>query len=184
MGWLLVGATYVILTSLLIFLFVTPKVKYYIKAMIIPIIIWFSIAIFYSAQSFKGYPIDTDPPIGSVIIDVHVVEPPGGNDPEIFLWVLHPSGYELGEAVNPFNPFQTFLYFKSGDPISYKIEYTEERRKKIEEALKKNKENKGSVMIWGGFGEKKGKGNKFSDEKSGIAILNLFDLIKKEGEEN
>jgi len=85
MGWLTLIIIYVILTVLLIFLFLTPKVKLFIKVLTIPIIIWFSIITFYSAQSFKGYPIYGDPPLGSIIVGVHIVEVVAqGQEPEMW----------------------------------------------------------------------------------------------------
>lgn len=182
MGWLTVSIIYIILVSLLIFLFLAPKVKLFIKVIAIPIIIWFSIITYYSAQSFKGYPIYGDPPLGSIIVGSHIVETVEvGKEPEIYLMVLHPRGYKIGEIVNPTNPFQFIYYFKEGEPVLYKINYSDELRKKLKEAMKE-KNKKGGVIIWG-FTGKKGEGNELQMQTGGVAVLNEFEILKKEGAE-
>jgi len=179
MGWVEVAIAYVILSGLAILLFTTPKIKVLIKVLMIPFIIWFSVALYYGANSLKGHPVNGDPPYGSIIVGAHVVEKNFMSDnPAIFLTVVYPSAYEIGKGIHPLDPRVAFLYFKKGDPVLYKILYDPDLVKRLREAMEKSRDI-GGLMMWS---KKKGKGsdNPYIDD-SGIKILNPSEVLKKEG---
>jgi len=183
-GWIAIVVGWVILTALGISLIISPKVKVIFKIIVIPLIIWFSVALYYSSASLMGHPINGDPPYGSIIVGIHIVEESFMSDePAIYLTVVDRNEAEVGKFIDKLDPTKVFFYFKKGEPVLYKIDFDKELVKKLKKGLKKKMEA-GGVMIWNKPGGRKGKSNNFSVDRDGIKILNPFDILKKEGEEN
>ena len=176
-GWLGIVVTYVILVSISIFLITSPKIKLIIKICLIPTIIWFSVALYYGANSLKGHPIDGEPPYGSFVVGVHVVEKGYRDvDAAIFLTVVSPEKAVLETFAHPVDPTQVYIYFKDGEPILYKLPYDREMHRQLREAMELSASSGGQMI----YGKKRGKstGNYLPGDR-GFTILNPFDVLKK-----
>lgn len=182
-GWIAVAVGWVILTALGISLFLAPKVKLIFKVIVIPLIIWFSVALYYASAGLMGHPIHGDPPYGSIILGVHIVEESFMSDePAIYLTTVDRNETEFGKFRDKLDPTKVFFYFKKGEPVLYKLNFDKDLVKQLKEGLRRKLET-GGVMIWNKVGSEKGKANKFSRDPDGIKILNPFDILTKEGEE-
>ena len=147
-----VGSIFCIIMCVLLWSIILGKGCWWIKAAMIPTCIWFSIAISVSMPSMLGWPSESELPYKYELFSAKVVNPSltNGSDGVIFLWVgdVDPcDGYGV---------FELYRYDKY-EPRCYKIPYTKEMHKKIQDAMKLLRQGR-RVMGSNGKGKGKGKG--------------------------
>lgn len=85
------------------------------RLVLVPGIIWYTLAIYFGVNGMLGYPVNFPPPEGSIINAYKVVEPSGEDKGGIYLWVT-PSDKIMD---------------KSYIPRSYRIDYREQDHRQI-----------------------------------------------------
>jgi hypothetical protein len=127
----------------------------------VPACIWFSIAINVSLPSMLGWPSEAELPYKYELFSAKVVNPSltNASDGCIFLWVADV------DPVDGYGVFELYYYDK-GEPRGYKIPYSKEMHKKIQEAQKLLRQGR---RVMGsnpnGAGKSKGKGGKKGNGK-------------------
>lgn len=104
-----------------------------LKILALTILFVVSSGIYFSFETFKGWPSDANPPEGSDVLGIMVVQPSGGSDGAIYVWVTHPV-----EVPSAFDNMTS--YIPPGlVPRGYVLPYTEQAGEEYEAANKKLK---------------------------------------------
>jgi hypothetical protein len=156
-----------------------------LKVASICVLIWYGMVVYFTVPTIMGWPKEADLPANAKIISIKIVEPSKGNEGQMYFWLSGLPDHER-DAINLLRPDKIFIYTGSQQPRAFKIPYDRELHKKLIEAKKKQKGQKGSLIIVG----KKGIKTKNNREHENIfptenpfKILNPFDSLKKDNSE-
>ena len=142
-------ALYVLLIGMLGWFVIGAKGKWWIKGTMIALSLWFGLTLFYTVHNFMGWPtLEQINKERSQILHFQIREPSKKYDDvgAIYLWVRILRSEEEPEAKTfqeLMNPMTWFLYTDKRAPRAYKLPYTKETHKQLEELTKK-KQKKGS----------------------------------------
>ena len=179
-------ALYVLLIGMLGWFVIGAKGKWWAKGTMIAMSLWFGLTLFYTVHNFMGWPtLEQVNNERSQILYFQIREPSKKYDDvgAIYLWVRILRSNEEPEAKSfqeLMNPMTWFLYTDKRAPRAYKLPYTKEVHKQLEE-LTKNKNEKGSE----GFIEKGDKQEGTSEEQGNrssplqIIVIDPSSLIPK-----
>lgn len=152
--------------------------NYLLKMVSIFVLLYYSIAVFYTIPEILGWPAGKDLPPNAKIISVRIIEP-GDTKGAMYFWLNEKPNHEK-DVWNLLRPDKIFIYSGSIQPRSYKIEYDRELHRKLLESIKKQGKNKGSFLLTGEKGiskKKKGRG-RFKDD-SVFKVLNPAEMLPK-----
>jgi len=156
--------------------------NYVLKAASICILLWYGLAVFFTVPNIMGWSAKLDLPGDAKIIGVRIVEPKGNDEGAIYFW-LNEEPQHGKDAMNLLRPDKMFIYTGLIQPRAYQIVYDRELHKKLIEAMKKQKKNKGSSLMTGKKGikqkEKTGEGRETNEEPT-FKILNPFKMLPKD----
>jgi hypothetical protein len=150
--------SFIILASLTLWFVMGAEGLWYLKAIVIALALYFSGCMFYSIDSLKGHPSNSQLPVkfeihyGVVKQPNRVTEFPGS----ILMWVTELKPYET-----LFGKVWIDLANTCRDPRVYALPYSRSDHKQMQGVLKKLKEGKrviGENKGQGGIGAGKGKG--------------------------
>ena len=154
-----------------------------LKIITISILIWYGFVVYFTIPQIMGWPTKKDLPANSKIISVRIIEPRGTDKGAMYFWLSRKPDHKK-DAMNLLRP-DKFLIFTGGiQPRSYKIPYDRELHKKLLEAQKKQRKQRGSSLMTGKKGVKikgKQKGQSNSPTEKPFKILNPFDTLRKDG---
>jgi len=179
------AATFVVLASVLLWIFIKPDTKGWIKAIVIPFVIWFGFAAWYTPQNLMGWAKITtleEVPGNSIVQNIMIIEPNNNDKGAMYFWLI-PLEKEPDSLF--WNPKYAFVYnSKPGEPRVYKTPYDKELHKKLLEAQKEKGKNRGSVLIFKGLlkgekGKMKGEEGPMNREKQPFKILKPQDIFIK-----
>ena len=110
-----------IVISLLIVVFVVylAEMRLRIKLVVIALLFVVSIALNFLINDLKGYPVEGEPPPGSRITSYKIIP-----HDSILLWAIPDKQYDIFESVR---------YQEAYTPRSYRIPFTEDMAKELEE---------------------------------------------------
>ena len=156
-----VGTIFCILMCILLWSIIAGRGYWWIKAIMVPACIWFSIAINVSLPSMLGWPSEAELPYKYELFSAKVVNPSltNASDGCIFLWVADV------DPLDGYGVFELYRYDKS-EPRCYKIPYSKEMHKKIQQAQKLLRQGR-RVMGENPNGEGKSKGKKGKGKSKG-----------------
>lgn len=159
-----------------------PK-KTVLQAALIFVCVWFGVVMWLTSQSFFGWPsTEIISPEQSRILSIRIKEPdPKINFPgAIYLWLeLKPEIETQEYLLNGL--FSPLLYFSNTDPRSFRIPYTRELHKKINQLLKQQKGMAGSFLTAKGKkGKAKKQGTQIKDDQIEFKIINPVEILSKE----
>ncbi len=160
-----------ILISVLLWSIIGGRGHWSIKTLIIPLCVWYSIAIGVTIVSVFGWPADSQVPEK---FEVHyiLVQPPSkqtGSDGNIYLWLIDLENKDEFSLFNLYNSIE-------GEPRAYRVEYSKKLHQRLNEVLEglrkgerfMGERGKGIGKAGQGKGKGKGKGNgKSGDGKGG-----------------
>jgi hypothetical protein len=179
-------ALYALLIGMLGWFVIGAKGKWWAKGVMIAMSLWFGLTLFYTVHNFMGWPtLEEIIKERSQIVYFQVREPSKKFDDEgaIYLWVRILQSNEVPKAktfTEMLNPMVWFIYTDKRAPRAYKLAYTKELHKQLEELAKKKK-NQGSQ----GYIEKemesegKPKGDQIVRSPLQIIIVDPATLIPK-----
>jgi hypothetical protein len=189
-GYLGLVTAYILIASVLLWLFISSRTYLGIKILIVPVILWYGLVLYYTPGNLSGWPIEVSSidklPDDAIITSIIIREPskltsdPGG----IFMTIIKPSSKT--KIAFTLNPKDAFTYTGSDLPRLYKVPYSRELHKQILEAQKMQKGRPGSsiktkIKIKVKDGNKKGTiGEENSNDKQMFRIVNPIELIPKE----
>ena len=179
--WLGLGGlavTYILLVSIVCWFIIGSKGKWWLKIVITGLALWFGLTFTYSVNNFMGWP--TLEELGdkkAQIIYFQIREPSkkANDEGAIFVWLRlmkvkeEPRGLNIIEAMNP------RIWFRYTDlraPRSYKLPYSKEMHKKLNE-MQDAKEKRGNM----GFLQKKIEGKDKTDRTDQNSRSERLDVI-------
>jgi type IV secretory pathway VirB6-like protein len=177
---ILLALSFLLLASILGYIVIQTKLNPIIKAVLIVVMIWYSIALYSAPGHFMGWskPISVLPE-NSIILAYRIVEPSKTTKGGMYFWVLDPR-----EGKDASNPREFFKLVGESEPRYYCIPYDRELHKQLEEAEKTRKRNPNGLMIWSkGNSHKADRNNEDGDRtgERGFKIKNPVDLLPEKG---
>ena len=174
---------FIIIASLLLYFIINSKAHVLIKAVIIPIVIWFTLVLYFTPDKLMGWPTHAEPPDGSIVLLDIIKEPGAGQKGFIDLLVIvrDSSKLTLFEQLNPVN---TFSYNDKNTERIYRLPYDRDLHKKLIEAKKKAGRSRGMITYKRGKkkpGEKANNQSNFKDD-AGFKVINPVTIIPKDTE--
>lgn len=148
-GYTGLAVAFVILAAILTWVLIQLPGHHLIKAVLIPPVIWYGLALYLTAPNLMGWPSTQKLPENSVLLAVRVREPlPAENDPgAIYLWVDQRSGAGTAEKTGTgMNPHTFFKSKPDNAPRAYKIPYSRAMHEAIVQARKKLEATPGGLM--------------------------------------
>ena len=166
------------LSGLLLYdIIISPSRRRWFKAALIAFATWYSIILFTVPDQFRGQAsiLDIDKMPKDLIIYSHLVfEPSKQSAGGIYLWAMDFSKEDI-EAMT-FDPFRFFRSF-TREPKTFKLPYSKERHKKLEQAMKRKAGQKGNQVK---VVRNKGGGTEVEDDVS-FVIFNPYRMMTKDG---
>jgi hypothetical protein len=189
-GYFGLATSFILLATMLLWILISAKGSVYLKALLIPVAIWYGGVLFFSAQNLMGWPVSRSVPAESYILAYSIKEPqPANGYPgAIFLWAGTPQtamveeeGEEPGNPVTALNPKTLFDYQDKSDPRSYRLPYDRELHEMLQQASEAQQEQPGTMIRMQKNGEQ---GQHSSDSETSTDMLNLdiinpLDLLPK-----
>lgn len=164
-----IAATYLLIViAILLSVNNSSKIKTIIS---VPLIIWFSVVLFFTLDDLLGYPTDSAIPDGAVIKGIHINEPYKEYPGVMCFWVIAPENFGMPNS----------------EPRAYKMVYDRELHKQL---MKKRKQ-KGGILTWRmikqdnfrGTLSKLLEGQSPPSKRGKFEILNPARLLEKENSE-
>ena len=168
---------YVFVVAVLSWFVIGSSGRWWVKGLLISLAIWFGTTLYYSVNNFMGWPTTEYMQKNTIEILWFQVREPSkkvGDPGAIYLWVRvlpnneEPEGFSL-KNVAKYKENIWFVYMDKRAPRAFKLEYTRETHKQLEE-LNKQKQEKGA----------RGYVEKDSDDKKKVAggqVVNYKDRM-------
>ena len=152
-----------------------------LKFVSIGILIWYGFVVYFTIPQIMGWPTEKDLPANSKIISVKIIEPKENDKGSMFFWLSQQPEHKK-DVMNLLRPDKFLLYTGSIQPRSYKIPYDRELHKKLLEAQKKQKQQRGSSLMTGKKGIKanRAEGQDGPPVEKPFKILNPFTFLTKD----
>jgi len=190
LGYIGLAAAYILIVSLLLWLFINSKANLILKILVVPMAMWYGIALYYTPSNLMGWPtpIDSaaDLPPDAFVTAVQIKEPNKltGDKGNIFITVIKAASDGGLNVKLSLNPKDAFTYNGNGEPRTFKLPYSKQLHKKILAAQKAQNAAKGSKIKT----NKKTKGKKKkgtpgeddSKDKATFRIVNPITLMPKD----
>jgi hypothetical protein len=160
-GFIGLSVAFVLLITLVLWVFIKADVNKWLKISLIPISIWYSLALWYLPQHMMGHPSTLDIPDKSIVLSYKIQEPNKDDPGAMYFWVIDPNDYDISGL----NPVEAFVVINKQTPKSYMMPYDRETHKSI--VYSKNKTRNG-ILIW-----KKNKGKKKKKEGDGDSNIKI-----------
>lgn len=149
---------FVILTALLLLILIDPKRwSWWVKVPLILSTLGFSIAIWLSIASYKGWPTTAELPVKSLVMSGIVREPePARDDPgSIYLWLVP---FDDMSSANPLD-----YSAPRGEPRSFKLPYSRALHEAVDKAMSLVRQGKPVVLDRSGKPHGQGDGDEDGD---------------------
>ena len=127
---------FVIIASLFLYFIIGSKARLLVKVILIPIVIWFTLALYFTPGKLMGWPATVEPPDNSIILMPIIKEPRGDSKGFIDLLVIvrEESKKSLIEQLKPGN---VFSYNDKNTERLYRLPYDRELHEALMEAQTK-----------------------------------------------
>ena len=107
-GHIGLSIAFVIISAIVLWFSIRTPGQIIIKAILIPVTIWYGLALYYSVPNLMGWPVSQSIPENSQVLAIRIKEPdPNLNDPgAIYFWVNIEPGLKspeqtLAAVINP-----------------------------------------------------------------------------------
>ena len=184
-GYLSIALSFVLLATMFLWFFIKGNASIYLKLIIIPVVIWYTLALYYAPDNLMGWPTPEGPPSVARVIYGIVQKPGFEREGVIYLWMISLDKEDdfrkgLSSMINPENVFD---YNAKNVPRAYKLPYNEKLDRQLAKGKDARMNDLGSVMIFkrkgkGKLKKRKGYGEEYKDDTK-IEIHNLRGTMKK-----
>ena len=151
---------FIIIAAIHLYFIIESKAKVLTKALIIPIVLWFSLVLFYTPEKLMGWPTSQEMPNNSMVMSMLIREPYGSSPGAIYILALHDRFSEkiTKSSVKKYlNPKSVFGYTTKNIPRFYKLTYDRELHKDLKKGEKKVEQKGGYLRLKKGSLVKKNK---------------------------
>lgn len=150
-GYIGLAVGFILLMTMLLWIVISTKGSVFLKAVLIPVTLWYGTVLFFSAQNFMGWPAQKAVPEDSYVLAFRIREPDPSDSSAgaIFLWASTPSASGLSEDAASglsINPKEVFEYRSKGEPRAYRLPYDRELHKMLLKAQENQKNSPGSMI--------------------------------------
>ena len=183
-GYVSIAFTFVLLATMFLWFFIKGDANIFLKLIIIPFVIWYTLALYHAPDNLMGWPTQEGPPSVARVINGIVKKPGPGQDGALYLWMISLEDEKdlkrgLSDMINPENVFD---YNAKNVPRAYKLPYDEDLDRQLQKGKEARINDLGVVIIFKRKGKgkikKKGKGEDRNDDTK-IEIHNLTETLKK-----
>jgi len=145
MGYAGLTIAFVLLSTLLLFIFIRSNVNFWIKIILTAVVMFYSAGLYFVPANFMGWPASDVSGIGQVIIlGVHIDEPLSENDKGyIYLWVMD---YNMKNIRSLINPRWTHVPYTEGSPRLFVIDYNGDQHEQLVDNMARADEVGGGVV--------------------------------------
>ncbi|MGD9045558.1 MAG: hypothetical protein PVG06_17725 [Desulfobacterales bacterium] len=183
-GYMGLTVAFVIISAIVLWFSIRTPGQTIIKAMLIPVTVWYGLVLYYSVPNLMGWPISQSIPDNSQVLDIRIKEPdPKHNDPgAIYFWVnINPDSKNSEQTLAAkLNPKNMFSYNGKSQPRAYQLPYSRELHKAIVEAQRKAQGVPGAQLKTKNGKSKRGNtGNDRSKAKLELKIINPVKSLPK-----
>lgn len=188
-GYLGIITAYILIATMLLWLFINSKTYLAIKIVAVPLVLWYGLVLYHTPGNLMGWPkkIESveDLPRDAFVVGVSIKEPskktsdPGG----IFITIVETNSDT--EVHFTLNPKAAFTYDGSGKPRIYEIPYTKKLHKQMIEMQKAKDGTPGASVKTKKKAVKRKKqegtvGDETSRDKEMFRIVNPIILMPKD----
>jgi hypothetical protein len=183
-GYMGLSTAFVIISAIVLWFSIRTPGQIIIKAMLIPVTVWYGLALYYSVPNLMGWPVSKSIPDNSQVLAIRIKEPnPKSNDPgAIYFWVdIKPNSNSSEPTLKAqLNPKSVFSYNSRTQPRAFQLPYSRKLHKDIVEAQRKAEAVPGAQLRTRKGGSKRGPlGNDESNAALEIEIINPVKLFPK-----
>jgi hypothetical protein len=183
-GYMGLSTAFVIISAIALWFSIRTPGQIIIKAMLIPVTVWYGLALYYSVPNLMGWPVSKSIPDNSQVLAIRIKEPnPKSNDPgAIYFWVdIKPNSNSSEHTLKAqLNPKSVFSYNSRTQPRAFQLPYSRKLHKDIVEAQRKAEAVPGAQLRTRKGGSKRGPlGNDESNAALEIEIINPVKLFPK-----
>lgn len=171
-GSLSLVTSFVFIITLLLWIVINTKGKYWLKVLIIPLAIWYGLALYYAIPNLMGWPTRDELPDYGYVIGV-IIDEPNARDAEgaIYLIIQSAPANEKQGVWYRLDPRNAVEHGDMAEPRVYKIDYDRFTHEKIVKNQQQQKD-RGGIMLFS-----------FSDEDGvDFKIADPTNLIRKNAE--
>ena len=180
------ATAFVVLSALFLWFLIKAKLKFSIRFIIIPVIIWYGLVLYHTPGKLMGLPLSVNIieqiPNGSAVLYIKIVEPDYKSPGCFYFYVVHLQGIQKEKSfLDVINPKKIFGFDDENVPISYKLKYSRELHEQMIKAYKEGK-GRGIMRIVHGKGnvDKEGDGDGRSESDGAFKIENEHELLPKD----
>lgn len=177
-----ISIAFILIAGVVLLIFAKTKYSFWFRFLIISLVLWYGSVAALSSKAIMGWPADGDPPDGSIVIFVRIVEPAPGVKSGIYLWVLEPppDPNNSGSPLSMLDPRTITKVIDTSTPRTYRMEYSREMHKRV----LANRDKKGGVMIFkrGKHGDRREGGIHSPQDERRFEFRDLHELLRKPGD--
>jgi len=182
-GYLGLTMGFLVLVTLFLWILIQSNTKLWIKVVTIPIVLWYSLILFYTPGKLMGWPTPDPIPESALLLLAIIQEPSAEDDGAIYVWLFDDSRLKENKSIaKAINPKNVFDYTQKNTPRVHVVPYDEKLHKKIADAQQEAGENPavGVRIKREGKGEKKKWSGNNPEDKIKIEIYNKIDNMPKD----
>jgi len=151
-GYFGLSLAFVIISSVFLCFIIGSKINVSVKAVLIPLVVWFTLVLYYTPGKLMGWPNPGEPPDNSIIL-LYLIKEPAGDKAGFIDMLVIMNDTSKRSFVDQLAPVNVFGYTDTNAERMFRLPY---ERKLHEELVEKSKEakRKGGVLR---YKRKKGK---------------------------
>lgn len=145
LGYLWLGIAFAILASILLWNGLRLR-SFKVNLAMIPLVIWYSVALFYVPSHLMGWPSNNKIPEKFLVINSMVQEPEKDRKGGIYIWGLEWDGKK--PVRNLIDPKGTFIYIpETITPRAFRVDYSQGLQKRLNERREEVKKVPGGIIM-------------------------------------
>ncbi len=184
-GYMGLTIAFVLLAAVLLWVVIAARGHTVAKLVLIPVTVWYGVALYYSAQNLMGWPTARAVPENSYVLAYRIREPEPKNDypGAIFLWVSGQSPYQ-DNSRSSFSiiPRNLFNYHDTRAPRAFRLPYNRQMHQNLRQAQEQMKGQPGSLMRVKKIKSNKvesGSGSEKNNSPIKLEIINPMQMLPK-----
>lgn len=126
-GNLIIPIAFVAMFSLLLWCIIDTRGKWWVKLILIILVLGFSLPIWQSLESYRGWPTLADPPDKTILLWALMEEPSKDDPGAIYVWLAPYEKPNEQEGWFGYSP-------RPQEPRAYRMPYTRNRHEQLEKA--------------------------------------------------
>lgn len=180
LGYNGLATAFIIIAALHLYVIVYSKGGVVIKALLIPMVLWYGLVLFYTPGKLMGWPTPQPIPDNSRVLSMMFREPFKGRPGSIYILVISRAGIGKSNIEEVLNPKYIFGYSEKNVPRLYRLPYKRELHKRLKDGEREAKKKGGFMSISKGKKVKiKKKNNWVFDPETIIEIVDPKTLMPK-----